>query len=289
MKKENVMKKFNLLTMIVILMAFMIMPFASAECTFTSGYNSSNYGGVTGSSTNSTAFSSIQYYTGYTNMTPQANFTASVNGTLTGQVSTGTRAVTWLTPLNMSTSFQLFNGTRNSSNLVAASNYSLTQSGSTWNVTFLDSRYNGTTLNYNFTRTFVKTNDDFLANPAALYTGATAANFVTTAGGTDYGVSATFTLNNASLGSYVSGQNFNMTWGYTQRSCVDTGACSNATNSVLYNLLVGMFMIGMLVFFGFMLWQNPSPQMIIYGIVGGLVLLVGLAIVNGLVSNICAL
>lgn len=68
-----------------------------------------------------------------------------------------------------------------------------------------------------------------------------------------------------------------------------SGACESAVNLTIFNILATMFMIGMAIFIVFLLIKNPDPKMVVYGVVAFLIMLVGLAITNSLISGLCVL
>ena len=208
------------------------------------------------SAPNTTVMTADQDFGSYTDFTPRTNFTANVSGTLTGGVVGQTVSLRWITPLNISPSFVLKNG----SAIVSATNYTLTKNVDTWTINWTDARYNGTALTYYFNRTFVAckvglveglTCDDLVMNASKVYSTATTADFITISEGSTYGDDASFYMNPASLGNFTQDQNWAVEWTYTERTCTaytyGSGECTQSEHSLW--LIVGLIVLAGLIMY----------------------------------------
>lgn len=219
MARCKLMKKLWVLAplMMVLLAVYTL----GAGCTYTSVTDGTDYMGVTSTAYNTTAMESEQLFTGYTYMTPRLNFTVPVNDTVLAGMNGTNTSLHWKGVVNFSTSLVVKNGTT----VVDASNYTLVHPSSdatVWALYWNVATYNGTTLNVYFNRTFVKNVDDIVANASQIYTGATAASFVTTVTPSTYGASGQVKISSSAPGVYLSGNNWATGWGYTQRTCTGT-------------------------------------------------------------------
>lgn len=277
-------KNYGLLLTGLFILALMTS-IVSATCTYTTQTGGTDYFGVVTTASNITEMNSTSAFDSYTAFTPRLNFTSMVNETNLHGVNAGqTITLKWTSITTLTTgNLSVYNGTT----LISPSNYTLNQTGTTLYLNFTDSRYNtSTTINYNFTRLFVKNVDDLAASPSSTYTGATLADFLNQNTPTTYGENKTFNLTSI-LGAQVNNQNWAVEWTYTEKACVDQG-CSAGVNHTIFNTIATIFLIGMLVFIGFMLYNGSDAKMIVAAVIAFFVMLIALVIINGLITSICA-
>jgi hypothetical protein len=233
---KKMMQKLYFLPLLLILTIGSVL----GACVYTTVSDGSDYFGVNIIGTNTTTMTDDQLFSSYTAFTPRLNFTRVVNGTYTGGETGSSSILLWKTPVNISSSFQLYDADTPTSP-IDPSNYTFTQTGDVLNVTLKEGTWNNSLVFYKFNRTFIKNVEDLVTNASGIYTGATTASFLTQAGGSSYGEDKTFQLNGASLGKYVDNSNWAVTWDYTQRVCTGTDSATVSGISKTKQLAYGGF------------------------------------------------
>lgn len=275
--------------MTLFLLAFLPL-FAYGYCTPNSYLTAggTDYFFVNTFATNTTAMNDTQLFVAYTAFTPRLNFTKPVNQTSTAGNTTVSVGLTWFVYNNINSSLvvTLANGT-----LIDAGNYSwvwINQLAGTSALTWLSDEFSGQAIVLNFNRTFVKNVDDLTVPATTVKSDTTMASWLTTNTPANYGDDKTFQLNRGvgGYGGFVNNTNWAVTWNFRGQTC-DTTACSGV-NNIIVSTLVTIFLIGILVFIAFMAYSgNLSTPVIVGAVVAVIFLLIGLAIINGLLSNLC--
>jgi hypothetical protein len=289
------MKTHNMKWFFGLMVLALLLPFVNATCTYDSKTDGgADYFGVNTATVNTTVISDTQLFGSYTAFTPRLNFTVPVYDSIVGKAAGATSDLHWETQLNVSPTIVLTNAT--SGVVVGTGNYTVVNTSTRrWVINWTTSTFSGSDINVTFNRTFVKcsptvttpTCDDLVTSPSTVYTASSTNNWLTFAGGGSYGADETFKLNSASVGNSVSGKNWAVTWDYTEKTCEDQG-CSTPVNKTLFGVVVTLFVIGMLVFLGFSIYNGADMKTIVYVVVGFVVMLVAMAIINGLITSICA-
>jgi hypothetical protein len=271
----------------MVLLALIAIPVVSATCTYSTETNSTDYFGISDSGVNVTTMSDVQLFSTYTFFTPRLNFTRNVTDSFLGGNTTVYSYIMWKTPINFSSSLVVMNG----STVLGSGNYSLRNlTGTQWVLDWTNNNYKGASINIYFNRTFIKNVDDIVIAPEEIYMGSVVADWLVQNTPAAYGTDKEFqftTTSPGNMGPFVNVSNWAVGWSYTEKDCVDQG-CSNPVNNTLFNVLATFFMIGMAIFIVFQLKNGADAKMIIGAAIAFLVMLIGLAILSGMISSICA-
>jgi hypothetical protein len=218
----------------IVFACLLILPIVHADCSVYSYTNytdgSTDYFGINTVTDNTTAFGTDNLWLAFTFFTPRANFTSPVNQTITAGANGSTSTLSWVTPINFSTSLVLKNGT----DIINSTNYTLVISGTNrWLIKWNDNQYNNSIISVFFNRTFVKNVDDIVLNASGIYSSITTAYFLTQNTPTAFGDTKTFRFNSALLGNFINNTNWAVGWSYTTRTCVATQVDSGAYTGIL--------------------------------------------------------
>jgi len=281
--------KLTKLTLIVLALLCLLLPIASATCTYaTDTLDSTDYLGVNTAVYNETTMATTQLWTGWDFFTPRLNITRPITETLVA----GTTGVT------TQSNWRLWGGTciatmqlKNGSTVVDPSNYTflwINQGSGIWAINMTTDTWATNSLTMSCNRTFTKNKDD-LTNPATtIKTGTLRADWLDENTPSDYGDSKLFKLDSTGgYGALVNVSNWAVGWKYTEATCTAETSCQSPINSLIYNILAGIFMLGMLVFIVFSLMNGADFKVIVGTTVAALIMLVALAIINSLIQAMC--
>lgn len=226
----------------------LLIPLVSAECSYSSETNGTDYFVVNIDSVNTTAMGTDQLFVDYTFMTPRLNFTRVVNQTLTVGANGSTSQIGWLFWDNLcNTTMVIKNGTTN----ITAANYTyvwVNKTGGRAAVQWLTSVFNNSpSVVMSCNRTFTKNVDDLIASDTTINQYYTKEDWLIENSPTNYGDDKTFRLNGSSLGGFANNSNWAVGWSYTERTC-DT--CSGGDIVMLGVMKIVLFLIGVILILG---------------------------------------
>ena len=283
-------QKYYLFIALVLAMTMSLTSFATATCVTTTGTNGTDFMQINQSSYSTIPIAANQKWSDFTYFTPRLNFTHTVYESLVGQMATTNYTLQWLMIASADT-FSTVNSTfvlKNGTATIPTSNYTLTSADNhTFKITFQDSRYNGSTLLASWNRTFVKNVDDIFLNATGMTGLASFSTFIQSNSPTDYGSDKEFRPNPATYyGDSINLTNWAVGWETLDTDC--TSDCDNHVNTTLLDLIITMFLIGMLVFAVYLIKSGgASTQSIVTMVVAFLIMLVALVILRGIISNVC--
>ena len=279
----------NYKIILLVLMTLTLSGLATATCTTSTETNSTDFLQINQSSYNTISMGTDELWGDFTFFTPRLNFTHVVYESITGQMVSTNYTLGWKM-ISSANNFSSVNSTfvlKNGTNVIPTSNYTLSSTdNSTYKITFLDSRYNGTLLTAQFNRTFVKNVDDIFLNATGISGLGSFSTFIQSNTPTDYGTDKTFRPHPSTLyGDSINLSDWSVGWEYTLQDC--TADCDKPVNDTLLNVILTMFIIGGLVFLGYSVYQGQDFKTIIILVVGFIIFLIGLLIVKSVLTGVC--
>jgi hypothetical protein len=277
------MKKISIL--ILALMMLSMIGVVSATCVYTTDVSDGrDFYGMTSTAYNNTQWNGTRDYTDviFQQMdwiTPRLNFT--VHFTEYANYSNTTNQHfnlfddSWQLDYYNATNISVYSGLTN-----ITSQVSYVQGASS--LILDNSSYEHDLLTITYDRLFIKNVDNMVDAPGTICT-LCGSGYDLNTSSFAYGSSVGVKLRDSDL----DGNNWAVTWENTERSCAVEPVCSSPVNSLLFNILAGMFMLGMIVFVVFTLKDGASVQQVVAVVVGFLVMIVALVIINSLVQSFC--
>ncbi len=224
-------------------------------------------------------------------ITPAAIFNHVSYESLDGKLNGTEYTLQWYfhndTYAAVNSSFVLYNSTENSTNIIARGNYTIVSSNNkTFRINFSNSNYNGTELLAKFNRTYMPTLDDIYKNSTGISTLFNYGTWLVNNSQTDYGQDFGMAANWATYaGESIDGSTWKISYTYTTKDC--SALCDKPVNVTLLNIVTTFFLIGMLVFLGFSVYNGASGKTIVALVVAFLIMLVAMAIIKQVVGGVC--
>lgn len=286
-----IVKKQNFKLYGLVLMLFLLVGITSATCTTTTVANGTDFMGINQTTYSEIPMGDAQKWSDFTYFTPRLNFSHVVYESIVGQMTSTNYTIGWKmipaanTFTSVNSTFVLKNGT----NTISVTNYTLSSTDNvTYKITFLDSRYNGTTLTAQFNRTFVKNVDDIFLNATGISGLGSFSTFIQANTPSDYGDSKLFRPSPVT----VYGDSINLTdWAVGwQLDYTDCGSGCKTINTTLLDVILTMFIIGMLVFIGYAAYSgNLSTKSIVIMVVTFVIMLVFMIILKNILGGVCTI
>lgn len=280
------MNNYKILTFLAMMLALTFM--VSATCDTTLVTNSTDFLQINTSDYREIPMEIDQVFVAFTFFTPRTNQTKTVYENIAGQNANTNYTIQWKivsdTYAVVNASFVLKNGT----NVIPITNYTISSTDNhTFILTFKDSRYNTTTLLASFNRTFVKNVDDIYLNATGMSGLAAFSTFIQSNSPSDYGDSKLFRPNPTTYyGAGINLSDWSVGWTYNSVDCGST--CEKSINTTLLNVILTMFIIGMLVFLGAsIIYGEANTKTVVMIVVTFVILLVAMVILKNILAGVC--
>lgn len=286
------MKQKNFKIYTTIIMLFLLIGVASATCTTTTVANGTDFMGINQTTYSEIPMGEAQKWSDFTAFTPRLNFSHIVYESIVGQMINTNYTLGWKMIPSATSNFTSVNSTfvlKNGTNTVNSSNYTLSSTDNiTYILQFKDSRYNGTTLTAEFNRTFVKNVDDLFLNATGISGLGSFSTFIQSNTPSDYGDSKLFRPSPVTVyGDSINLTNWAVTWEYDSTDC---GSGCKTINTTLLDIILTMFIIGMLVFIGFSIYSGGmSTKSVVVIVISFVILLVFMIILKNILGGVCTI
>lgn len=280
-------KSFKIYT--TILMLFLLVGIASATCVTTTVANSSDFMGINQTTYSEIPLGEAQKWSDFTFFTPRLNFSHIVYEDLDGLAAGENYTIQWVMIADTFTSVNSTFTLKNVSNTIPVTNYTLTSTDNhTFVIRFLDSRYDGIGIQASWNRTFVKNVDDIFLNATGMTGMIGFAQFIQSNTPADYGDSKLFRPHEATYyGEAINLTNWAVGWEYEETDC---GSGCKTINTTLLDIILTMFIIGMLVFIGFSIYSGGmSTKSVVVVVISFVILLVFMIILKNILGGVCTI
>jgi len=269
---------------VLILMMLAMAGIVSATCSYTQNVQDGrDFFGMTSTAYNSTHYGLTNYtdiiFQQMNDITPRLNFTVGFTETANFSKTTDQHYnafdKSWQLNYYNATGINIMAG---ATNITDQMSYVPESS----ELILLNSSYNNTNLTITYNRLFIKNVDNMVNAPGVICT-LCGSGYDLNTSSFAYGSAVGVKLRDSAL----NGHDWAVVWYNTERTCAADSSCSTPVNSTIFNILAGMFMLGMIVFIVFSIKSDASVSSIITSVVVFLIMIVGLIIINGLVQSFC--
>ena len=286
MKKNKYLGLSVFFAMMMIMMCGLVV----GTCEDVETSNSSTFTDVDTESDKEIAFNVSQRFGTFTLFTPNADFSHQVTENIAGSTINSTSLIHWNMVCDTFDSVNDSLSIKNVSVVIDRSNYTLiSDDNETFLVKWNDARYTGASVTVYFNRTFCAGVDDIFLNPELVQTDYTLFDYFMESNyddGLDYGSSVLFRVESESMGGLgINLSDWNVSWTYYDVVC---GEECEGINSTLLDVILTFFILGMLVFIGYNIFNSRADtRTILYLVVGFLVMLVAMLIIKSILEGVC--